>query len=104
MEPEPPFFAWSRSRSNLVGAGVGTGTSDFRSRPKKWRLRNTVIIIDSGYRFALMHVSGTRIRMEPSSAQCEYAIRIITQIWFPSVLALNSHWSDQWHPSGLVWS
>ena len=37
MEPEPPgaaFFAWSRSRPNLVGAGVGSGTSDFRSRPK----------------------------------------------------------------------
>ena len=34
---------WSRSRPNLVGAGVGSGTSDFRSRsrPKKWRLRNT---------------------------------------------------------------
>ena len=31
--------AWSRP--NLVGAGVGSGTSDFRSRPKKWRLRNT---------------------------------------------------------------
>ena len=46
MEPEPPgvaFFAWSRSRPNLVGAGVGSGTSDFRSRPKKWRLRNTVL-------------------------------------------------------------
>ena len=48
MEPEPPgaaFFAWSRSRPNLVGAvaGVGSGTSDFRSRsrPKKWRLSNT---------------------------------------------------------------
>ena len=39
MEPEPPFFAWSRP--NLVGAGVGSGTSDFRSRQKKWRLRNT---------------------------------------------------------------
>ena len=42
---EPPFFAWSRSRANLVGARVGSGTSDFRSRcrsrPKKWRLRNT---------------------------------------------------------------
>ena len=43
MEPGPPFFAWIRSRPNLVGAGVGFGTSDFwsRSRPKKWRLRNT---------------------------------------------------------------
>ena len=44
---EPPFFAWSRSmslnRSNLVGAVVGSVTSDSRSRsrPKKWRLRNT---------------------------------------------------------------
>ena len=42
---EPPFFAWSRSRPNLVGAGaiVSSGTSDFRSqsRPKKWRLLNT---------------------------------------------------------------
>ena len=40
------FFAWSRSRSrpSVVEAGVGSGTSDFRSRsrPKKWRLRNTV--------------------------------------------------------------
>ena len=37
---EPSFSAWSRSRPNL--AGVGSGTSDFRSqsRPKKWRLRN----------------------------------------------------------------
>ena len=25
---------WSRSRPNLVGAGVGSGTSDIRSRPK----------------------------------------------------------------------
>ena len=42
--------AWSRlflpgagGRTNLVGAGVGSGTSDFpsRSRQKKWRLRNT---------------------------------------------------------------
>ena len=48
MELEPPravFFAWSRSRPNLVGggAGVGSGTSDSRSqsRLKKWRLRNT---------------------------------------------------------------
>ena len=49
------FSIWSRSRleppflpgagANLVGAGasVWSGTSDFRSRsrPKKWRLRNT---------------------------------------------------------------
>ena len=37
------FLPWSQSRSqpNLVGAGVGSGTSDFRSLPKKWRLRNT---------------------------------------------------------------
>ena len=37
------FVAWSRSRPNLVGADSGSGTSDFRSRsrPKKWRLRNT---------------------------------------------------------------
>ena len=48
MEPETPgaaFFAWSRSRPNLVGAGadVGSRTSDFRSRSrqKKWRLSNT---------------------------------------------------------------
>ena len=37
--------AWSQSRSgpNLVEAGVGSGTSDFRSRSrsKKWRVRNT---------------------------------------------------------------
>ena len=35
------FFAWSRP--NLVGAGAGSGTSDFpsRSHQKKWRLRNT---------------------------------------------------------------
>ena len=46
MEPEPPsplFLAWSRSWPILVGAGarVGSGTSDFRSRQKKWRLGNT---------------------------------------------------------------
>ena len=46
MEPEPPeaaFFACSRSRPNFVGAGDGSGTSDFRSRsrPKKLRLHNT---------------------------------------------------------------
>ena len=31
------FFAWSRSRPNLVRARFGSGTSDFlsRSRPKK---------------------------------------------------------------------
>ena len=39
------FFGWSRSRTNLVGAGVGSGTSDFRSRPKKWRLRNTAVLV-----------------------------------------------------------
>ena len=35
--PGAAFFAWSRSRPNLVGTGVGSGTSDFRSRsrPKK---------------------------------------------------------------------
>ena len=36
MEPEPPgaaFFAWSRSRRSETLA--------IRSRPKKWRLRNT---------------------------------------------------------------
>ena len=40
MVAEPPG-GWSRP--NLVGAGVGSGTSDFRSRShsKKWRLRNT---------------------------------------------------------------
>ena len=34
MEPGLPgavFFAWSRSGPNLVGAGVGSGTSDFRT-------------------------------------------------------------------------
>ena len=45
MEPEPgpPFFAWNRSQPYLVGAVVGSGNSDIRSRssPKKWRLRNT---------------------------------------------------------------
>ena len=43
MEPEPSgaaFFAWSQSRPNEVGAGVGSETSDF-GRSKKWRLRNT---------------------------------------------------------------
>ena len=38
MEPEPPgaaFFAWSRSRRS------GTLAIRSRSRPKKWRLRNT---------------------------------------------------------------
>ena len=37
------FLGWSLSRRNLVEAGVGSGTSDFRSRsrPKKYRLRNT---------------------------------------------------------------
>ena len=43
-EPEHPllgrlrsrFFCWSEPR-----AGVNSGTSDFRSRPKKWRLYNT---------------------------------------------------------------
>ena len=40
---KPSFFACNRSRPNQVGAGVGSGTQDFRSRsrPKKWRLRNT---------------------------------------------------------------
>ena len=41
------FFALSRSRPNLVGAGVGFGTSDSRSHPKKWRPRNTAIGIQS---------------------------------------------------------
>ena len=57
---EPPFFAWSRSRPNLVGAEVGSGTFDFRSwrRPKKWRLRNTVFnsiriytVCEASYRY-----------------------------------------------------
>ena len=38
---EPPFFAWCRSRPNLVGAGSGTSDFQSRSRPKKWWLRNT---------------------------------------------------------------
>ena len=33
IEPEPPFFALSQSRPNLVGAGVA----------KKWRFRNTAM-------------------------------------------------------------
>ena len=51
MELEPPFFAWSRSRPNLVGAGVGSGTLDFRnwSRLKKLRLRNTGIDYQKSY-------------------------------------------------------
>ena len=46
---EPPFFAWSRSRPSVVGAGVGSGTSDLRSwsRPKKWRLCNTDCMVYS---------------------------------------------------------
>ena len=32
---EPPLFAWSRPKL----AEAGSETSDFRSRPKKWRLR-----------------------------------------------------------------
>ena len=46
MEPEPPFFAWKRSRPNLVGAGVGSrdlGLLELEP-PKKWRLRNAVAI------------------------------------------------------------
>ena len=43
LEPEPTQFVRSRSRPNLFGAGVGSGTLDIRSRsrPKRWRLRNT---------------------------------------------------------------
>ena len=40
------YGAWDAwSRPNLVGAGVGSGISDFRSRsrPKRWRLRNTAL-------------------------------------------------------------
>ena len=40
---EPSVLAWSRCQPNFVGAGVGSGTSDFRSRQKKWRLRNTAL-------------------------------------------------------------
>ena len=32
MEPDPPFFAGSRSRPNVTG--VASGTTDFRSRQK----------------------------------------------------------------------
>ena len=46
MKPEPPF-GWSRSRTNVVGAGacVGSGALDLqsRSRPNMWRFRNTGI-------------------------------------------------------------
>ena len=38
------YRSWSRSRPNLVGAVVCSGTSDSRSRPKKWRLCNTAWI------------------------------------------------------------
>ena len=43
MEPEPAFFLpGAGADPKLVAAGVGSGTSDFRSqsrsRPKKWRL------------------------------------------------------------------
>ena len=35
------FFPLAGIWPNLVGAAVGSVTSDFRSRPKKWRHRNT---------------------------------------------------------------
>ena len=43
MEPKPPFIPGAGGSPILVGARVGSGTSDFRnrSRPKKWLLRNT---------------------------------------------------------------
>ena len=62
------FLAWSRP--NLVGAGVGSGTSDFRSRSrqKKWRLRNTDC--ESSYLgYFLVHVlSGqfTHLKLGPN--------------------------------------
>ena len=41
------FFTRSQNRTKVVGAGagVGSGTLDFRSRkcPKKWRLRNSAL-------------------------------------------------------------
>ena len=42
MELEPPFLLGAGA-AFLPGAGVGSGTSDIRSRsrPKKWQLRNT---------------------------------------------------------------
>ena len=33
---EPPFFAWSRSRSNLVGAGANPIWSELESAPRPW--------------------------------------------------------------------
>ena len=39
-------------KKNMSGAGVGSGTSDLRSRSKKWRLRNTA---------SLYHELGTKI-------------------------------------------
>ena len=43
MEPKPPFIPGAGGSPILVGARVGSRTSDFRnlSRPKKWLLRNT---------------------------------------------------------------
>ena len=34
---QPPFLAWSRSQTSLVGARVGSGTLDFRS----WTVQET---------------------------------------------------------------
>ena len=49
MKPEQPgaaFFAWSRSRPNLVeaGAGVGSGTSDFRGRSHQKKFASATLV------------------------------------------------------------
>ena len=69
---EPPFFALSRSRPNLVGAVVGPGTSDFRSRsrPKKWPLRNTA--------FDIHHCCGAGPILTSSGSGYRLRLRITT--------------------------
>ena len=54
------FFYWSRSRPNLARAGIGSGTSDFRSwsSPKQWQMRNTgYFFLDNKYTSYKIYIS-----------------------------------------------
>ena len=94
MEPEPPFFGSSWSRPNLVGAGVGAGTSDFRSRSrqKKWRLRNTALnsikntflhillhLVNIGCLFLKLCISGFHQYKRRFSEQCLQRISCLVE-------------------------
>ena len=70
LEPEPTQFGWSRSRPNLVGAGVGSGTPDFQSRSRHFFGR-------------LVRYEGSILRAKPCRD-----LAIMHYVWFASVASM----------------